>query len=332
MGGVWLGYVLLLSVVVLWVVSGFFIQNLFSTNYNHPVAMTVFSVGMCSVLLLVLPVYERVLYVCAVSDPLVCRRASKHVLSVSTALLGSVWLLGQLTYNVSLTYLTVSASTAVSSVSPVFTFIFSVWILGYHLSVLSVVGVCVSVVGILCVATLGDNASVVGICIGVVSCASYGLFTTLLKRQQTLLSLPTNVVYVFGQFGLVALIIGVPLVCAVNFLGLDFWEFPSQYAIFGMCVNALIGSVLSDVLLAQSVLLLDPVTVAMGLALTMPFSLLIDSTVLKLHDFKFDYIWGIAAQFLAIYCIAKDQHNVYPPVKHVYKPPHENNVYKPAPV
>ena len=313
------GFLLLSSVVVIWVLSGFFIQNLFASHYNHPVAMTVFSVGLCALLLCVPrswregAEYEKknVLGRSLISDV----QNDEISLPISTRqvfTLGLVWIAGQLSYNVSLKFMSVSSSTAVSSMSSIFTFGFS-WIFleGYRATVYSVVAILLSTIGIFVIAYsqpagAGVEESPVGFFIAGLSCCCYGLFTTLLKKWNT--NRPASVTTLFGSFGVVALCVGIPLVGLAHQTRFDEFEFPSKSAVFGMSLNAVIGSVVSDILLAKSVLLLNPITVSLGLSLTMPVSMFVDSVVLQAHSFKAAYAVGVVLQFASVYCISVDNH------------------------
>jgi drug/metabolite transporter (DMT)-like permease len=115
---------------------------------------------------------------------------------------------------------------------------------------------------------------------------------------------PKSVLTLFGYFGLVACMIGFPLVILLNVIGLESLSVPSSaLAWLGVIGNALVGSVLSDVLLAKSVLLLNPVTVAIGLSMSMPLSLLLDSVAIRSSC-----LVAILLQFSAVCLISYDNH------------------------
>jgi drug/metabolite transporter (DMT)-like permease len=118
------------------------------------------------------------------------------------------------------------------------------------------------------------------------------------------LNASVSVVTMFGYFGVVALIVGSPLIFMADQVGFDSFAFPrSAVAVFGIIGNALIGSVLSDILLAKAVILLNPVTVSIGLSMSMPLSLLMDSVVVRSSC-----ILAIFLQFTAVCLISIDNH------------------------
>lgn len=298
--------------MVIWVLSGFLIQRILQpSEFNHPVTMTVLSVGLCSLLLLVPREFREPKYE-SNSKPLLKYEKSKKLTEI--VILGIIWLAAQLLYNMSLRHMSVSANTAVSSSSSLFTFIFSVLLLrGYSITIPAVCALACSSAGVLLIATIdpegsdtGSHSSVIGVIMAVSACACYGLFTTLLK-----LYYPSehsmSVVSLFGYLGMVAWAIGIPLIALAHLTQIDSFSLPtSMRVVGGIVANSLVGSVLSDILLAQSVLLLNPVTVSIGLTLTMPLSSIIDSTVFGYHPFEFASLAAMTLQFTAICLISYD--------------------------
>jgi solute carrier family 35 protein F5 len=302
-----LGFALLSSVVVVWVLSGFFIQFLLTkSSFTSPVTMTVLSVGLCSVLLS-LPDRERK------KDPLLNSGKTRTVFSRKIFLLGTIWLAAQLLYNMSLQRMSVSDNTAVSSSSSLFTFLFSIVLLrGYSFTLTAVAALASSCLGILLISLaesqsstqLSQESKLSGFAMALSSCACYGLFTTLLKRFSQDPKFPKSVVTMFGNFGLVSLVLGIPLIVFCDTTGIDRFAFPVEpVAIIGIVVNALVGSVLSDILLAKSVLLLNPLTVSIGLSLSMPLSLLLDSV-----EIRTACVAAVGLQFTAVALISYDNH------------------------
>ena len=308
MKGEVLGYCVLSAVVLIWVLSGFFIQFLFTeSGYDHPAAMTVFSVGLCALLLLIPQKHEP-----APTKVLLLERpvTSKTVVK-QRVVLGLAWLSGQLLYNVSLKHMSVSSNTAVSSASSLFTFLFSLALLpGYAVTLPAVLALLCSSMGIFLIASLDDGgltASPGGVLLAVAGCACYGFFTTMLKRFSRN-DEEESVITLFGHLGLVTCIVGPFVVLVADRSGVDPFALPSSVRpVLGMLTNALIGSVLSDVLLAKTVLLLNPITVSLGLSFTMPVSLLIDSAV-GAKPFHLTYLAAMALQFTSVGLISYDNH------------------------
>ena len=290
-----IGYCALTLVVLIWVASGYLIQWIFTASSgsltasypDNPMAMTVISVSLCS-LLLFIPSNDT-------------NRNSKHlipknriettrkILNPQIFVLGLVWFIAQLTYNVSLQHIAVSTSSSISALSSFFSYLFSIFLLrGYKLEIFPILGIVASIVGIqLLVKTDSDSPpmnttppppAISGIILAIISCALYGLFGVLLKRFT---KISDSVIFVFGQLGLVALILGIPLLVIANILEIEIFAFPSISCFLAISINALFGSVLSDVLLAKAIMCLSPMIVSVGLTFTIPVSLLIEKGVSK---------------------------------------------------
>jgi len=138
-----------------------------------------------------------------------------------------------------------------------------------------ILGIVCSFFGIFFVAQIDLEPTIIsdggGFFLGIISCCMYGLFTTLLKVW-----VMDNVTEVFGKMGLITWIFGIPLVLVCDLFRIEIFSLPTLPAFLGIVVNALIGSVMSDVLLAQAVVLLSPLIVAVGLTLTIPLSVWIN--------------------------------------------------------
>ncbi|KAF4664562.1 hypothetical protein FOZ61_000720 [Perkinsus olseni] len=228
----------------------------------------------------------------------------------------AMWFASQLTYNISLKYTSVATNSSLSSCSSVFTFIFSIVLLRYPLcraAPISAVLMCV--LGVLITALnrpspktdLAVQENILGDCLALGSACCYGLFTCCLK-----LWVPDErmVAYVFGMFGVVAFALGVPLLALCHFMGLEALALPSWGQFGAMTANAVLGSVASDYLLSVAVILLSPLSAAVGLSLTIPLSLVVDSTILGLHSFKGVYMLGSALVFGAVVLISWDTYNI----------------------
>ena len=269
---VFIGYFYLFLVVVIWVWSGFLIQWIFSESSNgytnNPIAMTILSVGLCCLLLL-LPRKQA-----DDSRQRLIKKNRTRLLTSKSLLLGSVWLLAQLLYNLSLKNLSVSASSSISAFSSLFTYLFSLLLLtGYTIDINPLLGILFSITGIHLLVNAPDNqVSILGIFLAVTSCAFYGLFSVLLKKWST-----DSVVFLFGQLGLVAIILGVPILVLAHVSGIETFKVPSISCFCAISVNALFGSVLSDILLANAILRLTPILVSVGLTFTIPVSAMIES-------------------------------------------------------
>lgn len=77
-----------------------------------------------------------------------------------------------------------------------------------------------------------------------------------------------------GLFNAVLLL---PLFPLLNYTGIEVFEWPNEAALGGLTLNALLGTVMSDFCWAKSVVLLGPLLPTLGIALTIPLSMLVDS-------------------------------------------------------
>ena len=81
----------------------------------------------------------------------------------------------------------------------------------------------------------------------------------------------------FGFVGIFNLILLWPLFLLLHFIGLEQFQIPQNSKIWIMvAINALIGTFLSDYLWLVAVLMTSPLTVTIGLSLTIPLALIGD--------------------------------------------------------
>ncbi|KAF4677993.1 hypothetical protein FOL47_006939 [Perkinsus chesapeaki] len=320
--------------VITFVGSGVSIQLLFTNgDYNKPVALTVYSLSLSVILL----AFRNYLHsptpghnLTAESSPLLMESGlvslprhhnntfNRFSLPSASKIcaLGLMWFTAQLTYNISLKYISVATNSSLSSCSSVFSFIFSILLLGYPLcraAPISAVLMCV--IGVLITAlnrpspktALAVNESVLGDIIALGSACSYGIFGCYLK-----LWVPDErmVVQLFGMFGIVCMAVGVPCIVVCHFTGYETFALPTWGQFVVLTANGIFGSVASDFFLSLGVILLSPLAAAVGQSLTIPLSLVVDSSILGLHTFKSIYVLGSALMFGAVVLISWDTYAV----------------------
>ena len=104
----------------------------------------------------------------------------------------------------------------------------------------------------------------------------YGCYTILLKlriQDESRVNMPLF----FGFVGIFNIILLWPVFFVLHFIGLEQLQLPPNSTIWTMIViNALIGTFLSDYLWLLAVLMTSPLTVTLGLSLTIPLALIGD--------------------------------------------------------
>ena len=74
-----------------------------------------------------------------------------------------------------------------------------------------------------------------------------------------------------------------PLFPILNYTGIESFQWPNSEALGGLVLNAILGTVISDFCWAKSVVLLGPLLPTLGIALTIPISMLVDSFYVHKH-------------------------------------------------
>ena len=104
----------------------------------------------------------------------------------------------------------------------------------------------------------------------------YGCYTVLLKlriQNESRVNMPLF----FGFVGIFNIILLWPIFLVLHFIGLEPLQLPPNSTIWTMIViNALVGTFLSDFLWLLAVLMTSPLTVTLGLSLTIPLALIGD--------------------------------------------------------
>lgn len=167
------------------------------------------------------------------------------------------------------------------------------------LSLLKIVSVALTIGGVITV-TLVDNgtassgggasASLAGDLVCLVSACGYGVYTNTLKwrvRDERRVSMPM----LFGFVGVANIVLLAPVLPLLHYTGVERFVWPSWRALGLITLNGLIGSVLSDVLSLYTVLLTSPLVTSLGMSLTIPISMLLQTITRNTH-FKVLYMLG----------------------------------------
>ena len=135
--------------------------------------------------------------------------------------------------------------------------------------------------------------TIIGDLLALLSAVFYGAYTTTLKW-----CLPNEARYsmgmVFGFVGVANALLMWPGLLLVDATGIEPFELPPTWFVFGaLALNAAVGTNLSDVLWAKSVVLTSPLVATLGLSMTIPVALVYD-LVIKQSPFSGMYLGGAA--------------------------------------
>ncbi|GAB4821963.1 hypothetical protein N2152v2_009009 [Parachlorella kessleri] len=199
----------------------------------------------------------------------------------SALLVGPLWYLAQLTFNLSLAHTSVTSNTVLSSTSSLFTFLISVWVLHEVFNVKKLLCILLLIAGT-AVYTLADTTSsgdgargtFWGDMLVLVSAVLYAAYTVAIRKA---LSDDEHVsmALFFGLTGSVIFLGLGPLLLLLWLAGVGLGTF--TWKTFGLVVaKGLLDNVLSDYLWARAILLIGPTVATAGLSMQIPFAVLLD--------------------------------------------------------
>lgn len=218
------------------------------------------------------------------------------------------WFFANYFFNASLAITSVASNTVLSATSSVWTLLLSYLLLNESVGPLKWIGIAFCVTGSILVG-VSDNGSgsgsgkggggggdgggkntVFGNVIALLSAFFYAVYTSILRY-----GLPDDERYamgmVFGAVGVINFICLWPGLVLVDLLNWEKFEWPSIGQFWPLLLNALIGTNLSDVLWARSVVLTSPVVATLGLSLTTPLAMIVDAAFKGAH-FSTAYVIG----------------------------------------
>lgn len=331
-----LGLFFLCCVVILWVLSSFLLNNLFEQGtYSKPFFITWFNTA--SFTLYLIPYYLRrwknkkhVHNTIETSSLLIEELGQEdeetqlcndklHPLTFNETLRLSfyftvLWFLSNFFNNSSLIFTSVSSQTILSSTSSFFTML-----VGYLFNqevfnrtrLISLIGLFL---GVLCV-TLNDNPQstdttpfqivLLGDLLALLGALCYGIYSILLKLKVKDDS-RIDMKLFFGFVGVFNTLILWPSLVIVHFLGLETFQLPPTKDIWFVILYNCAISFLADFLWARAMLLTSPLTVTVGLCLTIPLALICD-IIYKLQINSPVYFFGAFLVCLSFYWINKNE-------------------------
>lgn len=209
-----------------------------------------------------------------------------------SALLCPLWLSLNYTYNLALSMTSISSATILSSSSSLFVLLFGVCLLHTKVTCSNAIGVCCTVTGAALISYKDDGSadSMHGDLLAAVSALCYALYSIMLKRwipedsEQSML-------LVFGWIGVINMTVLWPLLFLLDAAGIEPLVMPSLSVLGMLLLNGLFGTVISDMLWAQSVVYTTPLIASLGLSLTIPIAMIVD-VMFNQHELTMVYVVG----------------------------------------
>lgn len=229
-----------------------------------------------------------------------------------------LWFLANLVTNSSLSYTSVASQTILSSTSSFFTLIVGHFYLVETINTNKIIGILLSFTGVLIVTKIDSSESnqtpstsspvliLWGNFLALAGALIYGVYTILLKNKVTVPNKRKervlNTHLFFGFVGIYCLAFLWPLIIILHFTGLEEFELPSSLHVLALLgANAFI-TFISDFCWCKAVLLTSPLTVTVGLSLTIPLAMVGDWFIKGFHV-NLWYIFGatvVTAGFMVI--------------------------------
>jgi solute carrier family 35 protein F5 len=224
--------------------------------------------------------------------PLTTKQVARFAL-----LFAPLWFIANLTFNWSLSLTSVSSTTIISSSSGLFTLILGVLMRLNVFRWVKLLGILLTVGGVLCVALFDSSGSdhketVEGDIVCLVSAMAYAVYVNVLQRGIGDDSRVSMAMF-FGFVGLWNLLLMWPFFFILHWTGLETFALPPSAVLGYLFLNGFIGTVLSDWLWLQSMLLTSPLVSTLGLSLTIPFALFFDLFI-EHTKFQIAYLAGSA--------------------------------------
>ncbi len=206
-----------------------------------------------------------------------------------TAILSSqfciLWYLSNLVTNASLSYTSVSSQTMLASTSSFFTLIIGHWFQVESITRSKLIALVISFIGIGLVSksdsstspTDNDNYTapqlkLFGNLLALAGAALYGLYTTMLKiriKDESRI----NMKLFFGFVGIFNIILLWPSLIILHFTGYEKFELPGSAKIWFILGLNIATTFISDYCWVLSMLMTSPLTVTVGLAITIPLAM-----------------------------------------------------------
>ncbi|CAR28069.1 hypothetical protein ZYGR_0N05580 [Zygosaccharomyces rouxii] len=224
-----------------------------------------------------------------------------------------IWFLANFVTNASLMYTSVASQTILSSTSSFFTLFVGSLCNVESVNKAKVVGSLVSFMGIMLVTgsdsthafKLAENSegvkTLLGNLLALAGALLYGVYSTLLKRRIRDEN-RVNMTLFFGFVGLFTLVLLWPVMVLLHYIGWETFQLPKTPTVITIVLFNCLITFISDYCWASAMLLTSPLTVTVGLSITIPFAMMGDF-IFKHEPITFLYFIGamlILGSFLII--------------------------------
>ena len=207
-----------------------------------------------------------------------------------------LWFGANYFFNLSLGLTSVASNTILSTTSGIFTLVLSVFILRESPEILKFFAVSFAFGGVAWIALSDETAGesgFIGDIFAIVGAIFYASYSVLLKAKGEDL----DMIVLFGFTGVTNIVMFLAGIIILNYTGVEVFEIPNGIEAGFIIINAVFGTVLSDVLWAMSVLYLNPTLCSVALSLTIPLAVIAD---VVLYDLEFNYYYIIGAVLVIV--------------------------------
>ena len=285
------GGILLGLVVIIWIASSTVIQ-LVLESYPKPYLLTYITTSMFSCCLLSM-LWKRE----SIADK---SSPSLFQTAIYALKICPLWFFANYSFNISLNLTSIASNTILASTSGIFTLLFSILFLNSSSTAFKWLAVLISFGGVVCIG-LSENTdeagSLTGDIFALLGAILYAGYSVCLKGLEKV-----DTVLMFGCVGIINCFVLIPGIAVLDMANIEKFTVPSDMEATLILGNALIGSVLCDLMFAWSVEYLSPSICTLGLSLTIPLSIAVDY-VYKQTIYNNSYFFGAAMIILGFVMI-----------------------------
>lgn len=230
-----------------------------------------------------------------------------------------LWFSANLVTNASLSYTSVASQTILSSTSSFFTLIIGYLYSIEKININKIIGILLSFSGVFIVTKIDSSSDdytgfskmvFVGNLLALLGALIYGIYTILLKFK---ISIPNttkerdlNTHLFFGFVGIFCLIGMWPFFFILNYLDYETFQLPPTKKILAILLTNGFITFISDFCWCKAVLLTSPLTVTVGLSMTIPLAMVGD-WILKSFIINWGYLFGAMIVTMGFLIINRDE-------------------------